>query len=698
MEITRIFDLLDWMVLNYPREDALAGKRNGVWEKYSTADYYKYAHLLAYGLYEMGVTKGDRILTVSNNRPEWNFLDMAIGMLGAVHVPVYPTLNTEGFQYIFEHCQAKFLFVGTSLLYRRVQPACQKMAVSPEIFSIDSINGVRNISEILDLGIATRTKNEPQVTALKKSIEPDDLFSIVYTSGTTGASKGVMLSHRNFIFNFVGHSKVQIIDEHCKMLSFLPLNHIFERSMVYEYQYLGASVYYAEGIGTIQSNLAEIHGDGFCSVPRVIETIYDKLFSAGKQLPWLSRVIYYGAIKHGYKYDWNTRNPLFHMSHWFYDGLVYRKWRARFGGHRLTIVSGGSAIQPRIIRLFSAAGLEIYEGYGMTETSPVIAVNNPHDGFVRIGTVGRKLEGTELSFSDEGEILTRGPHVMLGYYKDPEYTDQVIDAEGWLHTGDIGELVDGMYLKITDRKKEIFKLSAGKYVAPQLIENLIKGSSYIEQAMVIGENEKFASALIVPNFPQLREWADRNHVSYQDNSDLVHNQLVYVHFQKIIDEFNHQLAPHEQLKRFRLVPHDWTMQNGFLSPTLKLRRSVLAKEYKDVIDEIYLKSERPAGGGQVFRQDLSHISFDSLEKINRPRLVIPLDKAERQKNREMRRSRRAARRAERQVRRTERLTRKANRLEFRLQRRAARINRRMMRRIARRERRQLRRQLKQQGK
>ncbi len=612
MEIKRVFDLLDWMVENYPREDALAGKRKGVWERYSTSDYYKYSHLLAYGLYEVGIKKGDKILTISNSRPEWNFLDMAIGMLGAVHIPIYPTLSVDNYVYIFNHCDADYIVIGNAVLYRRVLPALENLEKKLKVYTIDEVPGEKNISEILDLGIAQKEKNEPIVEEIKRSIKPDDLFTIVYTSGTTGDSKGVMLSHYNLVFNFIATAHCQLLDYRYKVLSFLPLNHIFERCLNYHYQYLGIGLYYAENIGSIMNNMAEIHGDGFCTVPRVLETFLSKIASAGRDLPYFSRKIYYWAIKHGYKFDWEKRSLWFNLLQRFYDKTVYSKWRAKFGGHHLVIICGGSAIQTKIVRLFTAAGMEIYEGYGMTESSPVIAVNNPNQNIVKLGTVGPVLEGTELKFSDEGEILTRGPHVMQGYYKDPEYTKQVIDSEGWLHTGDIGELVDGKFLKITDRKKEIFKLSAGKYVAPQLIENMLKASSYIEQVMVIGENEKFASAIVVPDIQHLRNWAEKNRIEYCDNYDLIQLESVYKHYQRIIEDFNNKLAPHEQIKRFRLVSDEWTMQNGMLSPTLKLKRSVLLKYYKELIDEIYNKTEQVQS--RVLSQDISNITLTGLHK------------------------------------------------------------------------------------
>ena len=673
MRIQRIFDLLDWAIENYPREDALAGKRNGEWEIYSTEEYYKYSHLLAYGLYEMGVRKGDRIVTISNNRPAWNFLDMAIGILGAVHIPVYPTLNAESYYYIFNHCEPRMMVISNASQLRKIQPALDMMATPPELYTFDEVPGQKRVSDILDLGIAHKNEDEEIIEQIKKSVQPSDLFSIIYTSGTTGDPKGVMLSHHNLVSNFVAHAKVQINDCRHKALSFLPLCHIYERSLNYHYQYLGIGIYYAENMGTIAANLKEIHADGFCTVPRVIETIADKLFAAGRDLSLIPRTIYNRAIRHGYKFDWEKQNWWYLLWHRFYDSAVYSKWRDNLGGHRLVIVSGGSAIQERFVRLFSAAGMPIYEGYGMSETSPVIAVNNPAGNRVKIGTVGEILAGVEVKFSEDGEILTRGPHVMMGYYKDPDYTAQVIDADGWLHTGDIGTFVDGTYLKITDRKKEIFKLSAGKYVAPQMIENKIKESIYIEQAMVIGENEKFASALIVPNFQELHTWAQKNRIRYRDNAALIEDPAIHKLFSKIIEDFKKTLAPHEQIKRFRLVVDEWTMFNGLLSPTLKLKRAVLYKKYDELIHEIYNKAEETDVKGKVFSQDLSHISFQSLNNISLKKITNVI--SGRKKNRDERERHKEVKRLAKERRKKAKLARKQEKARIKEQQKQARRER-----------------------
>lgn len=598
-EITRIFDLLDHLVENFPKDDILAGKVNGEWVKYSSHDYYKYAHYLAYGLCEMGMKQGDRVVTMSANCPEWNFIDMALAMSGIIHVPIYPTLSTENYEYILRHSEATAIFVSTKVLLGRLKPAVDKLENRPEVYTLANIEGEHRMLEILKAGIANRDKWMEEIERRKREIRPDDWMTMIYTSGTTGQSKGVMLSHRNLCSNFLAHAQVNPMDSNCRVLSFLPLNHIYERSLNYHWQVKGVSIYYAESLGTIQQNMQEIQGDGFCAVPRVLEMVYDKLYAAGKDFTGLRKRIYDWAFRHGQRYDYtliHKVNIFYQLAQWFLDKAVYSKWREKFGGKRLTIITGGSSIQPNMVRLFAAAGINIYEGYGLSETSPVIAVNDPAHHMVKIGTVGPVLSGVELSFGDDGEILTRGPHVMLGYYKDPAYTATVIDKSGWFHTGDIGELVGGRYLKITDRKKDIFKLSAGKYVAPQLIENMLRSSEYIEQVMVIGENEKQAAAIISPNFNTLHYWALKYKLHYRDNTELITLPQVMEKMRKVLDECNKNLAPHEQIKQFRLVTDEWTMANGLLSPTLKLRRAPLMERYKDLIADIYGK-EKPASSG-----------------------------------------------------------------------------------------------------
>lgn len=612
MEVTRTFDLLDNLVQNYDKDDILSGKVNGEWVKYSSHDYYKFAHLLAYGLCEMGFQKGDIIITISGNCPEWNFIDMALAMCGIIHAPVYPTLSTENYLHIFNHSDAKAVMVSSNMLLNRILPAVEKMGDKrPQIYTLANIEGQHRTLEILKAGIATHEKWAPIIDQRKAEISPEEWVTLIYTSGTTGDPKGVMLSHKNLCSNFTTHAKVNPMDSSCRALSFLPLNHVYERSLNYHFQYKGVSIYYAESMGTIAQDLADIKADGFCAVPRVLEMFYDKLYAAGKDFSGIKKKIYTRAFKHGARFDYSLIKKVslgYQLSQKFYDKLVYSKWRDRFGGKRLVVITGSSSIQTRILRVFAAAGINVYEGYGLSETSPVIAVNNPCKGYVKLGTVGPILDGVEVKFAEDGEILTRGPHVMLGYYKDPEYTAQVLDEEGWFHTGDVGEMVGGRYLRITDRKKDIFKLSAGKYVAPQIIENKFRESEYVEQIMVVGANEKFASAIISPNFNTLHYWALKHKMHYRDNAELITLPQVIEKYKGVVDMYNKEFAPHEQIKAFRLVSDEWNANNALLSPTLKLKRAPLTAKYADLINDIY-------GKGTVTNKSFLS-AFKSLELPN----------------------------------------------------------------------------------
>jgi long-chain acyl-CoA synthetase len=587
MNITRTFDILANLQEKYPdKEDILARKQNGEWTKYSVKQYIENSHLLSYGFLAMGFKPEDKVVTITDNRPEWNFIDMALPMAKMIHIPMYAILSADDYFYIIKHSEAKMVIIGNENIYNRVMPAVEKMDKKPIIYTVNKIGDEKNISQIMELGRNEKEKYAPMIEKNKAEISPDDVATIIYTSGTTGTPKGVMLSHQNLVFNFLGHAAQQIKNHTHRMLSFLPLCHIYERSMNYEYQSLGISTYYAENLGTIAADMKDIQGDGFCAVPRVLENIYDKLLAAGKDLSGFKKMIYEWAFSLAERFDYEHNSKWYWFKHGIADKLVYSKWRENLGGHELLIVSGGSSIQARIIRLFSAAKMYIFEGYGLTETSPVIAVNNPKEMAIRIGTVGRFMEGIDVKFAEDGEILTRGVCLMKGYYKDPEYSKQVIDEDGWFHTGDIGHL-DGEYLKITDRKKEIFKLSNGKYIAPQLLENIFKASTFIENLIIIGDDQKFASAIISPNFNYLHFWASKHKVHYRDNQKLIEDKRVLNRIQKEVDKINDGLAAHEKIKRWRLTKDEWSIPTGELSPTLKLKRSVIHQKYADMIKLIY---------------------------------------------------------------------------------------------------------------
>lgn len=586
MKMLRIFDILDHLK-EYGNKDILARREaDGKWKKYTIDEYVEHAYAISSALLELGVKKGDKVATIMQNRPEWNFLDMGIAMAGGIHVPVYPTLNENDYRYILNHCDTKLIVIGVEQIYKRVEPAIPDLTLQPEIFTIAKIEGRRSFDDLLQIGRANIEKWRPVIEEIKQNTSPEDIGTMIYTSGTTGKPKGVMLRHKSMVINAAKVASMNTHDYHACVLSFLPLCHVYERVCNYMYQILGGTIYYAGSLATIGKDLKDIHAMGFCAVPRVLEMMFDKLQAAGKDLKGLKRVIYSWAFRIAQVYD-NERTGWFYKTKYrIADTLVYSKWREQMGGNPMIIVSGGSSIQERIIRTFTAANMYVFEGYGLTETSPVISVNNPGKQELHPGTVGPVLDCIEFKLAEDGEILTKGDCLMVGYYKDEESTRAAIDEEGWFHTGDIGTLVDG-FLKITDRKKEIFKLSTGKYVAPQVLENRLKESFFIEQAMVIGENEKIAAAILVPNFDTLHFWCAKHKIHYSSNEELCTNTEVIKRIQREITKLNDTLAEHEQIRKFRLVADTWSPQTGELSQTLKLRRAALYKKYDALCREIY---------------------------------------------------------------------------------------------------------------
>jgi long-chain acyl-CoA synthetase len=534
----------------------------------------------------MGLKKGDHVALISNNRPEWNFIDMACSKSGIVLVPVYPTISEDEYSYIIGHCEPKFVFVSDKQLYNKLNPIVEKSRKVKKLFTLNEVDGAANWRQVLHTGIESFDKNIPKLQEVKNYVSPDDIVTLIYTSGTTGVSKGVMLTHLNLMSNVISTSKAHPYGYKDKALSFLPLSHVYERMMNYNFQYKAISIYYAENMGTIVDNLQEIQPRIFNSVPRVIELVYDKLIAKGKELSPLSRLIFFRAVKLAEKFKVEGNSIFFRIKQKLYDKLIYKKWRAALG-NVATVVSGGASLSVSKAKIFWTAGICIYEGYGLTETSPVIAVNLVKPGGYKLGSVGTILEGVEAKLTNEGEIICRGPNVMRGYYKAKDLTDEVIDSDGWFHTGDIGEFDKDGFLRISDRKKEIFKLSNGKYIAPQMIENKLKESFFIEQPMVIGEGEKFASAIISPNFDYLHKFASDNNISFQDNQKLIENSAVVKVFQREINNINKGLGTNDQIKRFRLVADQWTTNTGELSPTLKLKRRKIFERYKDLIEEIY---------------------------------------------------------------------------------------------------------------
>jgi len=583
---TRTFDYLDILREKFPKDDIFAKIVDGKWVKVSVDEYIEASWNVASGLLEMGFKPQDKVAVVCNNRPEWNFLDMGCTLAGLIFVPVYTTLSESEFLHVFNHSDSRLIVVGGKLLYNKLSPVIARMDHHANVMTIDNCGCGFSFDDLIALGKKNRQKFDPVIERNKKEISPDSVATIIYTSGTTGESKGVMLTHRNLTFDTNGHAIRQTAGPQHKMLSFLPLCHAYERTMNYEFQQLGISIYYAENLSTIARDLASFHGDGFCAVPRVLEMMYSKLEAAGKNLKGVKRLIYRWAWIFANNFDNKRTGFLYRLQHRLADRLVYSKWRDSLGGHEMWVVTGGAAIRPNIIRLFTAAKLHLYQGYGMTETSPVISVNPPANNV--LGTNGTPLDGTELKIADDGEILVRGPHVMKGYYKDEEATRNIIDSEGWLHTGDIGYLKDGLYLMITDRKKEIFKLSSGKYIAPQMIENKLRESPFIENCIVFGEHQKFASAVILPDMREVREWCTNNNIATDiSDQDLLNNKKVVEKLNREVLKVNKTLADYENIKKFLFSADSWTVDNGLLSQTLKPKRAMILSNYKSFIESAY---------------------------------------------------------------------------------------------------------------
>lgn len=588
MEIKRLFDFIEHVQKDLPyRTDVLARRIKGEWHYVSTEEFVRYSYQVARGLLALGYGKGTKIINISSSRPEWNFIDMGSALAGMIHVPVYTTLSHDDYLYIFNHSDAEIIFLDNTKLYDKISPIVAEMDHPAKVILLDDSDTVFCFRDMCREGEKERERWDLILEQNKKDISENECVSIVYTSGTTGRPKGVMLSHRNLVFDAHAHAIRHVMDHRHIAISFLPLCHAYERTMIYDNLERGIRIYYAENLSTIQADMASCHCDNFCAVPRVLEMMYAKFEAAGKQLKGIKKIIYGWAWDFANHFDSYKHNPIYDARHAFFDKAVYSRWREALGGHKMIVVSGGSSIQEKIVRCFTAAGFQLCEGYGMTETSPVISVNNPVDRLVIIGTVGQPIDGTEIKFTDEGEILTRGPHVMMGYYKDPEQTRQIIDEEGWLHTGDIGCLVDGKFLKITDRKKEMFKLNNGKYIAPQAIETKLKECGLIEQCIVFGENHKYPSAIIIPNFHALKEYCRDNHIKAKSNEEILANGKVLSKLHKEVARVNESLAAHEQIRREQFVDDVWSIDNGMLSQTLKLKRANITKKYAALMEKAY---------------------------------------------------------------------------------------------------------------
>ncbi len=592
MEVTRTFDLIELGCKVNPREVMFGGKHGSEWVTYSTEAVRELADLFSCGMMSLGFTRGDHIATISPNKAEWNIVDHGLAQAGMIHVPVYPTIGHEEYSYILDHSEVKAVIVGNRQIYNKISAVVAKIPAIEALYTFDQVNGLMTVQVIIEEGTKNRGKLIGELAAIRDSIKPSDLVTIIYTSGTTGNPKGVMLSHNNLVTNAIATSTAHEFGLGYRALSFLPLCHVYERMMNYHFQFKGTSIYYLENMGIIAETMREIKPHIANTVPRLLEKIYDNIINKGKNLPWISKQIFFWAVNLGLRFRLTGNNRFYRFRLGIARKLVFSKWKEALGGELRVLVSGGAALQSRLERIFWAAGIPVLQGYGLTETSPVIAVNPLRVPDIKFETVGPILDGVEVKIADDGEILCKGPNIMMGYYKEPEMTAEVIDAEGWFHTGDIGRIEDGRFLRITDRKKEMFKLSAGKYISPQVIENKLKESFFIEQAMVIGENEKFASALLSPNFTFVHDWCSIHKIQYRDNADLIEIPEVIERFAREVREVNKNLGEFEQIKRFRLVTEEWTPQTGELSPTLKLRRNILADRYRNIINEIYSVKER----------------------------------------------------------------------------------------------------------
>lgn len=586
MKITRVFDLLPFLKMYYPEKPIFSSKVNGKWQSYDTESFIRNVDELSLGLLKLGIAKDDKVANMSPNRPEWNIVDFAVMQIGAVHLPLYPTLAEADLKYILQDSEAKVVFVANSDLYNKIQKVKSECPALKYIFSYEEINqtDVKHWEYLKDIGSSA---DMDKIIEYRNQVKPDDLLTLIYTSGTTGNPKGVMLTHDNLVSNFKASNPL-IPEGSYKALSFLPLSHIFERMVVYMYLSKGVHIYYAESLETIADNLKEVKPQMFTTVPRLLEKVYDKIVAKGAELTGIKKKLFFWALELGLKYEYDGKNG------WWYEfqlyianKIIFKKWREALGGEILAICAGGAALQERLARIFWAAKIPVLQGYGLTETSPVVAVNGLDKNMHFFGTVGPTIPGVEVKIASDGEILAKGPNIMKGYYKKEEATKEVIDEDGWFHTGDIGEWVENRYLKITDRKKEIFKTAGGKYIAPQVIENKFKESKFIEQIMVIGENRRFPSALIIPAFAHLKDWCAIKGIEYTSNSNMIQNELIVARIQKEVDAYNAVLGNWEQIKKFILLPREFSIDEGEMTPKLSLKRKAILEKYNSAIEELY---------------------------------------------------------------------------------------------------------------
>ncbi|MBT7458595.1 MAG: long-chain fatty acid--CoA ligase [Flavobacteriaceae bacterium] len=583
---TRLFDILENQVKNKPLKRSLNTKYNGVWESTSSKEFLEKSNQISRGLLQLGVKKGDKVAIISsNNRTEWCIVDIGVLQIGAIDVPIYPTITAEDYSYIINHSESKYCFVSDVVVYEKIKSIQNECPNLKEIYCFDTIKGCKHWSAVLELG--KDAAHQSKVLAIKESVNPQDLATIIYTSGTTGTPKGVMLSHNNIVSNVIAAQKRLPLDKgKAVALSFLPLCHIYERMLMYLYQLSATEVHFAESLETIGENLNEVNPDVMTAVPRLLEKLYDKIYGKGQTLTGIKKKLFNWAVNVGLDYEPYGKNGVgYSIKLFIARALIFKKWKSALGGNLKLIASGSAALQPRLARVFTAAGLTVVEGYGLTETSPVISVNDMRDGKFRVGSVGQVVENVKVKIADDGEILCKGPNIMMGYYKNQKLTDEVI-KDGYFHTGDIGHIDDDGFLKITDRKKEMFKTSGGKYVAPQVIENIVKQSTLIDQVMVVGESQKYPAALIQLNFDAVNEWLGQTDIPL-NYTEMLANEKVLNKIKKDIDQANENFAQWEKIKKFKLTPEIWSVESGHLTPTMKLKRKIIKSKYQDLLEDIY---------------------------------------------------------------------------------------------------------------
>ena len=589
LNFNRLIDVLSHQQMNYPREDALCDKTEGKWRKYSTDNCIETVNNFSLGLLKLGIKKEDKVALISANRIEWSLVDIGALQVGSVIVPLYPNMSEDNYQFIFKDAGVKIVFVANKELYDKVNRVKKKIDHPIEIYTFDKVDGAKNWSEIS--GSIDKSLTE-KLSSIKQSINEDDLATIIYTSGTTGTPKGVMLSHKNILSNVKSLTEILPISNKHKVISFLPLCHIFERTASYYYLANGSAVHFVDSTDKIAEYLQDVKPNFFTTVPRVLEKVYDKIMAKGRELPGAKKAIFGWALNLANRYHPLGNNNL------FYDirlaiarKLVFSKWQEALGGEVIGIMSGAASLQPRLGRIFNAAGIPVIEAYGLTETSPGITSNRYEKGWNYIGTVGPALPRVEIKIAENGEILCKGPNVTKGYYNRPDYTEEAFDKEGWFHTGDIGELVDGKFFKITDRVNEVFKTSGGKFVTPQPIENKMKESLFIEQITVIGESRNFVAAIIIPNFEFIKKWVKRKGLNLSAKEEIVNSEEVKKRIWQDIEKYNKRFGKVQQVKKFALIADDWSVESGELTPTLKLKRRIIRDKYQDLYEKIYSGSE-----------------------------------------------------------------------------------------------------------